>query len=168
MDLDVEQQTDRLLLEPVEHADEHVVTLALVLHQRVALRHGAQADALLEVVHLIEVLTPLAVEHGQQHVALQLPHGIRSGNGRDLRFPYRVGLFGIRDEQIPKLLATQLAGLADGLGVDQIMVVDAHRIQRPQGGPQRVEVPVLGIALRGGTIDVGGDDIDKHVVRLLL
>ena len=48
----------------------------LVFHQRVALRHGAQADALLEVVHLIKVLAPALVDHGQQDTALQGPHGL--------------------------------------------------------------------------------------------
>ena len=62
--LDVEQEADRLFFQCVEHAGEHVIALTLVLHQRVALRHRPQTDALLEVVHLVEVLAPLAVEDG--------------------------------------------------------------------------------------------------------
>src|SRR5579864_4902991 len=37
LDLEVEQAADRLFLDPVHHGGEHVVALALVLHQRVAL-----------------------------------------------------------------------------------------------------------------------------------
>ena len=51
---------------------EHVEALALVLDQRVALGVRPQADALLEVVHLVEVLAPLAVDHREQHLPLQL------------------------------------------------------------------------------------------------
>ena len=51
---------------------EHVEALALVLDQRVALGVGPQADALLQVVHLVEVLAPLAVDDGEQHLALEL------------------------------------------------------------------------------------------------
>ena len=36
----------------------------------VALGHRAQADALLEVVHLVEVVAPAAVEHLQHDTAL--------------------------------------------------------------------------------------------------
>src|ERR1700744_1207772 len=55
-DPDVEQEADGLLFEALQHPDEHVEAFALVLDQRIALRHRAQADALLEVVHLVEVL----------------------------------------------------------------------------------------------------------------
>src|SRR5690606_42163217 len=56
LDLEVEQVPDRLLLDGLGHRLEELVALALVLDQRVALRHRAQPDALLEVVHLVEVL----------------------------------------------------------------------------------------------------------------
>ena len=166
--LDVEQEADRLLLEPVEHADEHVVALALVLHQRIALRHGPQADALLEVVHLVEMLAPFAVQHIEQHVALELSHGIRAGDRGDLGFARGIGLFGVRNQQVEEFLAGQFAGLAERIGVDQIVMVDTHRVQRPQRTPQLLEVPVLDVALGGGAVDIGGDDIDQHVVGLLL
>src|SRR5579875_2262811 len=63
LELEVEEVPDRLLLDAVHHGVEHVVALPLVLDQRVALRHRTQADALAEVVHLVQVLAPLAVEH---------------------------------------------------------------------------------------------------------
>src|SRR6185437_10678256 len=64
LELQVEQVADRLFLDAVHHGVEHVVALPLVLDQRVALRHRAQADALAEVVHLVQVLAPLAVKDG--------------------------------------------------------------------------------------------------------
>ncbi len=60
----------------VHHGGEQVETLALVLDQRLLLGERPQADALAQVVHLVEVLTPLAVEHGQQHPALELAHDL--------------------------------------------------------------------------------------------
>src|SRR5581483_11118669 len=63
LDLEVEQVPDGLFLDAVHHGAEHVVALALVLDQRVALAVTAQADALAQVVHLVQVLAPLAVEH---------------------------------------------------------------------------------------------------------
>ena len=76
LDLEVEQVADRLLLDGLGHRLEQLVALALVLHERVALGHGPQADALLQVVHLVEVLAPLAVEHRQHDPALELAHGL--------------------------------------------------------------------------------------------
>src|SRR5919108_360875 len=60
LDRGVEDVGDGLALDGVLHRLEHVEAFALVFHQRVALADGAQADALLEVVHLVEVLAPVA------------------------------------------------------------------------------------------------------------
>jgi len=62
------------ILDAFQHLAEHVVALALVFHQGVALGVGPQADAFLQVVHLVEVLAPLAVDDLQQHEALDLAH----------------------------------------------------------------------------------------------
>ena len=78
LDLEVEDEADDLLHEGFHHGVEHVAALALVLHQRVALRHRPQPDALAEVVHLVQVLAPLAVQHGQQDPPLQLAHDLRA------------------------------------------------------------------------------------------
>ena len=76
IDLDVEEVADRLFLDRLVHRLEELEALALVLDQRVALGHRAQADALLEVVHLVEVLTPLAVEDRQHDATLDLTHDL--------------------------------------------------------------------------------------------
>ncbi len=47
LDLEVEQEADRLLLDRVHHRGEHVEAFALVFDEWIALRHCAQSDALL-------------------------------------------------------------------------------------------------------------------------
>ena len=55
---------------------EHLEALALPLDQRVLLAHGPQVDALLQVVHLVEVLAPALVDDLQHDLALDLAHGL--------------------------------------------------------------------------------------------
>ena len=52
---------------------EEVKSFTLIFHQGIALRHGPEADAIAEVIHLIQVLAPFAIEHGQDDLALQFP-----------------------------------------------------------------------------------------------
>ena len=100
--VEVEQEADRLLLDALHHRGEHVVGLALVFHDRVALAVAAQTDALLQVVHLVEVLAPLAVEHGQDDPALELVQYL----GAELLLPALVRRQGVLSE----LLDHELAG----------------------------------------------------------
>ncbi len=72
--LHVEQAADRLFLDRLHHGVEQVVALALVLDQRIALGHGPQPDALAQVVHLVQVLAPLAVQHRQHDPPFQVAH----------------------------------------------------------------------------------------------
>src|SRR5262249_39300662 len=76
LDLQVEQAADGFLLDALHHGGEQVVPLALVLDQRVALSHCPQADAFPQVVHLVQVLAPLAVEDREDHAALKLAHDV--------------------------------------------------------------------------------------------
>src|SRR5215217_2613617 len=69
---EVEDEADDLLHERFHHGVEHVAALPLVLHQRVALRHRPQPNALAQVVHLIQVLAPLSIQNSQQDTALKL------------------------------------------------------------------------------------------------
>ena len=56
------------------HLLEHLEGLLLVGDERVLLRVAAEADALLEVVHVEEVLFPEAVEDGEHDDALVVAH----------------------------------------------------------------------------------------------
>ena len=89
-------------------AREHVEALALVLHQRVALGVRPQADALAQVVHLVEVLAPLAVEHGEQHAALELAHDLVA----ELLLAAVVRRLGVGLELLDELVAGQAVATA--------------------------------------------------------
>jgi hypothetical protein len=162
LDLEVEQEADRLLLDAVHHRGEHVEALALVLDQRVALGHRPQADALLQVVHLVEVLAPLAVEHREQHPALELAHASEpsSSSRRVVRRGRRL-----------QLLDQQLGGrgrLARRRPPRSGRRGDRHRVELLERGPELVEVPVLGVALGGRASRRSGDDVVDHVLDLLV
>src|SRR5437763_1375600 len=161
--LQVEQEADRFLLDAVEHLAEHVEAFALVLDQRVALGVGAQPDALLEVVHLVEVLAPLAVDDREQHLALQLAHGLRA----QLLFALLVGGVRVLDQPGLEEVGIQLVGAAAGL-LDHVLDRHADRVQLLEAGPELVEIPVLGVPLRRGPGDVGAGHVVDHVLYLLV
>src|SRR5215469_8050874 len=77
-DLHAEEVPRRVLLEAEHHSLEHLEGLLLVRDQRVLLSVAAQADALLEVVHLEEMVLPQAVEHAEHHDTLVVAHRLRT------------------------------------------------------------------------------------------
>jgi hypothetical protein len=120
----------------------------------IALGHRPQADALLEVVHLVEVLAPLAVHDLQQHLPLQLAHPALHGEELvDLGFALGVRVAGVREHGGEELVAREVDGRVTVLARD--LLLHADRVQGAQRGPELVQVPVLGVALRGGALDVG-------------
>ena len=57
--------------------DEHLVSLGLVLDERILLRVTAQIDALAQCVHGVEMLLPEAIDRVENDVALQAFNGGR-------------------------------------------------------------------------------------------
>ena len=72
------QAADGLLADGVDHAVEHREALALIRHDRIGLPVGAQADALLQVLHGVDVVHPVLVDDAQQDDALDLAHALRA------------------------------------------------------------------------------------------
>ena len=135
LDLQIEQVAHDLFLEGIHHRGEHLATLTLVLHQRVALRHGTQTDSLAQVVHLVEVFPPLAVQDGEQHLTLQLTHGVLAQS----LFPTVVGTLGVVGEGLDELVGV--------IAVMELGFRQFHGVHLPHLVPQGVKVPVLGVAL---------------------
>ncbi len=73
-DLHQEEVPDRIFLEPGHHSFEHVEGFLLVSHQRILLRISAKADALLQVVHVQQVIFPQTIEHAEHDHALVEAH----------------------------------------------------------------------------------------------
>src|SRR5450755_3967939 len=161
-DLQVEQSPDRLFLDAVHHGVEHVKALTLVLHQRVPLRHGAQADALAQVIHLVQVLAPLTVQDGQHDLALEYAHDV----GRQLLLAALVRVAGVLGDHLGDQVRRQ-ARLVAGL-LDHVVHGDGDREQLAECFPQLVQVPFLREALAGGSGGVGLDDLVGHPEDLVL
>src|SRR5258708_7785404 len=62
----MEDVLNEVVLDGPHHRVEHLIALTLILDQRIALPHGPKSDSLLEVIHLIEMLSPLRIEHVQK------------------------------------------------------------------------------------------------------
>src|ERR1035437_6968615 len=105
LNLDVEQVADRLLLDRLVHRLEEQEPLALVLHQRVTLGHGPQTDALLQVIHLIQVLTPFAVKDGAHDPTLHLAGDLFTQS----KLSRVIGMVGVRSELHPQHLSGDAA-----------------------------------------------------------
>ena len=148
LDVDVEQVADRLLLDRLLHRLEELEALALVLDERVALGHRAQADALLQVVHLVEVLAPLAVQHREHDTALHLAHDL----GAELLLARVVGVVRVGEQLLAQVVGGQ--GTATTGGLDDLLGRERDRVQRLESGPEALEVPVVGEALGGLGVDV--------------
>ncbi len=114
------------------------------------------------------MLTPLAVDHAEQDVALQLTHRSLAGQPVDLGFPCLVSLFGVIKQSGLEICGAQLVGFPIRIGRDEFFGLDAHRVQRLERGPQRFEVPVLVITVGRGAVDVGGDGVRDHLLDLRL
>ena len=69
---EVEDVADEVVLDLAHHRLEHVEALALPLGERVLLAHRPEVDALAQVVHLVEVLAPVLVDHREHHATLDL------------------------------------------------------------------------------------------------
>ena len=71
-----------VVVDDLEQLAEHVVALLLPGVEGVGLHGPAQVDAVLEVVHLGEVVAPAGVHDLQVDVALDLAHRVRAaGHG---------------------------------------------------------------------------------------
>ena len=102
---EVRHVRDEVVLDLAHHRLEHVEALALPLGERVPLAHRAEVDALAEVVHLVEVLAPVLVDHRQHHAALDLAEVL----GADRRFLRLVELDGVVGEELDEHVAVRAA-----------------------------------------------------------
>ena len=152
----MEHVPGELLLRGRHHRLEHVVALTLVLHLRVPLAVAPQADTLPEVVHLVEVLTPLVVEDGDEHQALELAHLLLA----DLLLTPRVVGEGLL------LVGVEEGGIGRGLPVEG--ADELGRVELCHGRLEAVPVPLLGEGVHVGVGADGALDRLGHEFQRLL
>ena len=73
----MKQHTNCILANVLSHLIEHCITVHLVLYQRIALSVCLKSCALTELVHIIDVIHPLAVDNLEQNYALDLTDLLR-------------------------------------------------------------------------------------------
>src|SRR6266545_2064797 len=164
----LEELLDEHLLQVVDHLLEHLERFLLVLHQRVALAVAAQTDALLEVIHVQEVLAPELVDPAEPAAlplepehdpALQPVEQLGSERG----LPLAVAVLRAASDQIQqRLMRRQLVGLGVGGQPEVELAV--------QGLVESLEVPVLRVGVgRRIPLDGGLGQLSHPVQdRLLL
>lgn len=130
--LEVIKEPNALFADGLHHALEHDIALALVLHQRVPLRHRPQADAFLEVIHLVKVLLPLPSQDRKDDATFKLTHAFRA----DSFFACLVDQLRVGEDLIPQELDRNL-GLASSL-INDVLGGDRCRVKglkvRPEAG----------------------------------
>ena len=102
----MEQQADRILPDAGHHVIEHVIAGQLVLVQRVAVGVRLQADALAQLIHIVDVVHPLLVDRLEQDNALQLADLVLVV---ELRFLLPVLLFCLLAQKLLELLLRRAA-----------------------------------------------------------
>ncbi len=108
------------------------------------------------------MLAPLAVQDRQGHAPLELAHVLLA----ELVLPGLVRVLGVRDDLGEDGLPRQVVDLARLL--DDLVGRDRHRVHAAERGPERVEVPLVRLALGRRAVDVRGDDVTDEVLHLRL
>src|SRR5262249_54710158 len=153
-DLEMGDVADEVVLDARHHRREHVEPFALPFGERVLLPHRAQVDALAQVVHLVEVLAPVLVDHRQHHAALDLAERLA---------PDRLFLLLV---QLDRVVGKRLHDL---LPVRQVELVARHP-RRERGLDlvvELVEVPLLGVLGRTPGLDRVPDGALDGLERLV-
>src|SRR5438093_2611646 len=130
---------DELLLDSVLHVLEHLKGFPLVLDQRIALPVRPQPDALLEIVHLVEVLSPGVVDDREQDDPLHLSQDRLPGG----LVHAQLGLLGFVG--LDRFVHHELL---DFLGGGHLLELGAGELGRIDGAERRqkpVQVPFFGI-----------------------
>src|SRR5450756_887501 len=127
------ERRDGARLDAVHHVLEEVEPLALVLDQRVALAESAQVDALLQVVHVEQVVLPARVDDLQHHGALDAAHLLLADEALALVVLSERVVDGEVDDFLQRRRAEIDVALLEGRVVDL-----------PETDEEGVEVPLLG------------------------
>ena len=163
----MEQQLDGLLLDRFNHGVVHLVAFALVFDQRIALAHATQPDAVLEIVHLIQVFAPLAVKNREYDTTFQLTQTLFT----KLAFEVGILVLGVGNN---KLLQSHdgLVSLELGDSILGCFRINGNRVHGVQSLEQALPIPILRLVRAlVGTLDVAQyrlvDELEDILVDVL-
>src|ERR687897_253725 len=152
-DLEMRHVADEVFLHAGHHRREHVEAFALPLGQRILLSHRAQVDALAQVVHLVEVLAPVLVDHREHHAPLDLAQRVAA----DRLLFLLVELHRVVGEYLHDLLA---------VGQVELLERDPRRERALDLRVQLLEVPLLGVLGRAPLLDrIADRAFDRNAVE---
>ena len=63
---DMEQKTYGIFLDAGDHVIKHIKSCHLVFYERISLAVCLKSDTLTQLIHIIDVIHPLAVDHLQE------------------------------------------------------------------------------------------------------
>ena len=141
----MEEQTDSFLLDILRHLVEHLVTAQLVLNQRILLSVCLQTGSLTKLLHIVDVIHPLAVDDLEQDHTLDLTDRLR------LRELCLLALIQLHSLFLELLLETVLLRLQHAFR--------RHRLDRHGGKQERVQLVVIPLFKIGVVTDT-----DIHAV----
>ena len=139
--LQAQKRAQEVLVHGRRQVLEGAVRLVLVFHQGVALAERAQADARLQVVHLLEVRHPARVDDAQHHLGFQVAHDLLAQHG---------GLLLVHALQVVAERVGKPFRVVVVVGLGGSEVVLAGHVRRPQ--VHRLDVPVVARALLGAAL----------------
>src|SRR5271166_3480601 len=152
-DLQEEQITDALVLDPVHHVLEQRERFFLVFDQRILLSVAAQSDTFLEVIHRQQMVFPLVVDDVEHDDALGLAQVIRA----DQLFFFLITLF------------QQIGDFVFNLGASEATEVGQRNLQTELRQDIRLQADQI-VSARdfffGATdVDIAGDDALYNLVQ---
>ena len=142
-----------ILADGGDHLIEHVKALDAVEHHGVFLTVGAQVDAAAQLIHVVNVVHPVAVNGLEQHDALDLAHTVA-----EFRFLFRIDRHRAVNEHRLNVAALGVLALLRRKAEIVILCQPAAVIIA-----QTVEVPALVVVVVGGIAgDVVGHGFADH------
>ena len=155
--LDGQQHLDAGLADGIDHLVEHVKALDAVLNDGVFLAVAAQRDALTQLVHVVNMVHPLAVYTLEQADAFQLPHQLRA-----------VALFLVVQDVHPAVVQ-QIGDALDREAVvirDGIVEVGVGRQPALIVAAERTKVPLVLDVTGQELLAAGINVLPQHIVHL--
>ncbi len=140
-DLHVHHVLHEVLGDAGHHGAEHLEAFALPLDERILLAHRPQVDAALEVVHLLEVLTPALVDDAQHHLTLDLAQYV----GTEFLLATLVVRRRIGHDEVVDLVGV--------VAVGELLLADRVRPVQRQLGGEAVEIPFVARRRRAVRLD---------------